>query len=272
MPFTTSTDLRLYYEVRGRGPRVLHLSGTSSDLRRRPNIFDTPLADAFEILAFDLRGLGQSDRPDCPYSMAEYAADADALMDAVGWRRCAVFGVSFGGMVAQELALRYPDRVSKVVLAGTGSGGAGGASSPLHEWIDLPLEEQARRWIDHGDTRYDARWQAENARTFDSLIEYAMLNLSFAQDEPGRKVGARRQLEARRQHDTWDRLPELRKPVLICGGRYDGIAPLALQEALHQRLPDSELTMFEGGHSFLAQDPQAYPRIEAFLTEAHQSG
>lgn len=266
MPFTTTTDLRLYYELRGSGPRVLYLSGTSSDLRKRPNIFDTSLADACEILAFDQRGLGQSDRPDRPYSMAEYAADAAALMDVVGWRRCAVLGVSFGGMVAQELALRYPDRVGKVVLAGTGSGGEGGASYPLHEMPGLPLEEQARRWVVHGDIRYDARWQAENARSFRSLIEFAMINLSFAAEEPGREIGVRRQLEARRQHDTWARLPELRKSVLICGGRFDGIAPPALQEALHRRLPDSQLAYFEGGHSFLAQDSQAYPHIMTFLS------
>lgn len=266
MPFISVRGLRLYYELRGTGPRVLHLSGTSSDLRRRPNIFDSPLARACEVLAFDQRGLGRSDRPDVRYSMADYAHDAAALTEALGWPRCAVFGISFGGMVAQELALRYPERVEKVVLAGAGSGGEGGESYPLHELLDLPLEEQARRWVVHGDTRYGAEWQAAHPRDFGALVGLAKLNLSLGAGEPGRELGARRQLEARRRHDTWDRLPELGQAVLICGGRYDGIAPPALLEALHQRLPRSQLELFDGGHAFLAQDPRAYQRVVEFLT------
>jgi 3-oxoadipate enol-lactonase len=268
MPFVAVRDLDLFYELRGSGPRLLHLAGTTADLRRRPNVFDSPLAEVCEILAFDQRGLGQSGRPDRPYTMADYAADAAALMDAVGWRRCAVFGVSFGGMVAQELALRHPDRVDRLALAGAGSGGEGGASYPLHELLDLPIEEQARRWVTLGDTRYDADWQASHPQELRGLVEIATMNLRFGDGEPGRELGAMRQLEARRAHDTWERLTELRQPVLICGGRYDGICPPALLEALHGRLPDSELVFFEGGHSFLVQDPRAYERIAAFLTGA----
>ena len=86
--------------------------------------------DTFEVLAYDQRGLGQTEVPEGPYTMAEYADDAAALIAAVGWDDCAVVGVSFGGMVAQELAIRHPGRVRRLALCCTSSGGAGGCLVP----------------------------------------------------------------------------------------------------------------------------------------------
>ena len=126
MPFITVRDLRMYYEMRGKGRRLLVISGTGGDLRRSPSIFEMPLAQHFEILAYDQRGLGQTSKPDIPYTMIDYADDANTLLDSVEWDRCLVMGISFGGMVAQEFALRYPHRVERLVLASTSSGGAGG--------------------------------------------------------------------------------------------------------------------------------------------------
>ena len=117
MPHISLSDIDLYTETHGVGPRLLCISGTGSDLRKRPNVFDSSLAQHFEILAYDHRGLGQSEKPDSPYSMQMYADDAAALMAAVGWERALVMGTSFGGMVAQEFALRHPERVEKLVLA-----------------------------------------------------------------------------------------------------------------------------------------------------------
>src|SRR5579859_6263573 len=105
MPFTTANGLKLYHERAGQGPPLLFISGTGGDLRNKPNVFDGPLAKAFEVLAYDQRGLGRSAKPDLPYTMADYADDAAALLEHVGWAGARVVGVSFGGMVAQELAL-----------------------------------------------------------------------------------------------------------------------------------------------------------------------
>src|SRR4030065_1553835 len=142
MPFVTVRHLRMYYEIRGKGPRLLVISGTIGDLRRSPNIFDTPIAQHFEILAYDQRGLGQTSRPDIPYTMVDYADDANTLLDRVGWSHGLVMGISFGGMVAQEFALRYPHRVERLVLAFTSWGGAGGSSYPLHELAHPPLRDR----------------------------------------------------------------------------------------------------------------------------------
>lgn len=265
MPFVPVRDIQMYYEIVGAGPRLLSISGTRGDLRRSPNIFETSIAKHFEILAYDQRGLGQTSRPDMPYTMADYADDANGLLDAVGWNRCLVMGISFGGMVAQEFALRYPQRVERLVLACTSSGGGGGASYPLHELADLLVEEYVRHILQLSDTRRDAAWQASNPAQFQALFDRTLAGLRVGADEPGRQVGARRQLEARAHHDTYERLPMLRIPVYICGGRYDGIAIPANLEAMKKQIPGARLELFEGGHLFFIQDPRAFERIAAFL-------
>jgi 3-oxoadipate enol-lactonase len=265
MPFIAVRNIRVYYERAGAGAKLLYINGTGGDLRRKPNVFDTPLAAHFDILSYDQRGLGQTDRPATPYTMADYAEDVNALLNGMGWERCAVMGVSFGGMVAQEFAVRYPERVTQLVLACTSSGGAGGASYPLHELLDMPLREKTLHLLAISDTRQDAAWQAAHPQQVQELVELAEEAAAVGADEPGRALGARLQILARQDHDTYDRLPTLTMPVFICGGRYDGIAAVANQEALKAQIPHAQFELFEGGHGFLQQDPTAYPRISAFL-------
>ena len=133
MPFATVNGLQLYFERAGAGAPLLFISGTGGDLRVKPNQFDGPFPKAFDMISYDQRGLGRSDKPDERYSMADYADDAAALMESQGWASAHVIGVSFGGMVAQELALRHPGRIRRLVLACTSPGGAGGASFAFHE-------------------------------------------------------------------------------------------------------------------------------------------
>ncbi|MBA4393912.1 MAG: alpha/beta hydrolase, partial [Desulfobacca sp.] len=206
MPFIPLRDLEIYYELHGSGPRLLCISGTNGDLRRSPTIFEMPIARHFEILAYDQRGLGQTSRPDNPYTMVDYAADADGLLQAMGWETCLVMGISFGGMVAQELALCFPHRVKRLVLACTSSGGAGGSSYPLHAITDLPLDDYVHRMLFLSDTRRDTTWQTANPDLYQALFDLTKAGLQVGAEEPARQVGKKRQLEARANHDTYDRL------------------------------------------------------------------
>lgn len=255
----------VYYEIHGAGPRLLFIGGSGGDLRQKPGVFDGPLVRHFEVLSYDQRGLGRSDRPPGPYSMADYGEDAAALLDAVGWDRCRVMGVSFGGMVAQELAVRHPERVERLVLACTSSGGAGRASYPLHELQALPDHERTHRTIELSDTRCDAAWRAAHPEAAAKLVQIVAARASVGAGEAGRAEGQRLQLEARAGHDTWDRLPGIGVPVYVCGGRYDGIAPPDNQRALTEAIPGARLELFEGGHLFLIQDRSAFEKIAAFL-------
>lgn len=263
MPTAHLGSINLYFERAGSGPPLLFISGTGGDLRNKPNMFDGPLAKRFDLVAFDQRGLGQSDKPDIDYSMADYADDAAALMDFVGWPSARVIGVSFGGMVAQELVLRHPAKVERLVLACTSPGGAGGASYPFHEISHLKGEARAKHLIPISDTRRDAAWAAANPETYAQLV--AMGSADPFAGEPGREMGARRQLEARAGHDTWDRLPRIACPVMIAAGRYDGVALPATQERMAERIPGAVLQFFEGGHLFMIQDRTANPAIGDFL-------
>jgi 3-oxoadipate enol-lactonase len=255
----------IYYEVGGTGPRLLLISGTGGDLRAPPSVFDGPLPKMFEIAAYDQRGLGQSSIPPGPYSMADYADDAAGLLDVLAWEDALVIGISFGGMVAQELAIRHPSRVRRLVLACTSSGGDGGASYPLHELADLPESERTARGLELADTRYDASWRAANPDEYESLATLMRARAEIGSDEPLRAEGAALQLDARRRHDTWDRLGQISCPTFVCGGVYDGIAPPDNAEHLASSIPGATLQMFEGGHLFLLQDRAAWPAITAFL-------
>src|SRR3954447_654042 len=97
-------------------------------------------AKAFDVVAHDQRGLGQTEIPRGPYEMADYAADAAALLDAIGWESCRAVGTSFGGMVGQEVAGTRPERVEGLWLVCPSPGGAY-ASSPLHPLADMPPDE-----------------------------------------------------------------------------------------------------------------------------------
>lgn len=265
MPFVQLGRLKAYYERSGIGSRLLFVSGSGGDLRAKPGVFESPLARAFDLLAYDQRGLGQTDKPAGPYSMQDYADDAAKLLDALDWEDALVMGVSFGGMVAQEIALRHPGRVSKLVLACTSSGGAGGASYPLHEIADMPIEERIVLQMSISDTRQDGEWQRAHPEAVERALKFGRAAAELGADEPSRRTGAALQLDARSRHDTWNRLPELRMPVLLCAGKYDGIAPMANMRAMADRIPASELRAYEGGHLFLIQDRAAYAEILEWL-------
>jgi 3-oxoadipate enol-lactonase len=255
----------LYWEKHGEGPPLLYFNGTGGDLRKKPNVFDWPLVRHFEVLAHDQRGLGRSAKPDIPYTMADYADDAAGLLDEVGWSTCRVVGVSFGGMVAQEFALRHPERVERLVLCCTSTGGAGGPSYPLHELVDLSVDERILTMIGLADTRCDEAWQAAHAVELDTVMAFQREAAAVGATETDHDRGALRQLEARKGHDTYDRLPDLDVPTLVCAGRFDGIAPLHNCEALAERIPGARLEVFEGGHLFMLEDDRAWPAIISFL-------
>lgn len=268
MPVSSANGIDIYWENHGpaEAPRVLFIGGSGGDLRKAPNVFDGPLAKSANVISYDQRGLGRTSKPQGPYTMADYADDAAALMDAAGWDRAHVIGASFGGMVAQHLAIRHPARIDRLVLCCTSPGGEGGSSWPLHEVAGMDDEARLRFMAPISDTRHDEVWQQANAETFDALIrEQAEAETAYA-DEPGRREGALLQLEARRHHDAWEGLATIPHETLICGGRYDGIAPPQTQERLRDRIPNSQVRMYEGGHWFIVRDRAAWADIVRFVT------
>jgi pimeloyl-ACP methyl ester carboxylesterase len=261
VPEIDAGPLRIYYERRGSGPPLLFLNGSGATLASSGLLIDL-FTDRFDVAAHDQRGLGRTSVPPGPYSMADYAADAVAVLDALGWATARVVGVSFGGMVAQELAVTFHDRVERLALVCTSPGGSS-ASYPLHELAALDDAARAAMRPLLLDTRFTPEWLA--AHPNDERLAAMMAGRSDPQSSGEQARGETEQLLARSRHDVLARLGSITCPTLVASGRYDGIAPVANGEAIAQRVPGAELRMYEGGHAFFVQDPTALPEIIEFL-------
>ena len=263
VPKFERSEISINYEMSGSGPRVLFFNGSGATLKSTALLIGA-LAKTCTVLAHDQRGLGETSIPDGPYTMAQYANDGAALLDHVGWDTCAVVGISFGGMVAQEFAVSYPQRVEKLVLLCTSAGGDAGSSYPLHELGALPADERAARITTLTDTRFTPEWLATHP---DDAAMVTIRNEQAAIPKSKETIrGEMLQLGARISHDVSDRLQRITAPTFVMAGRFDGIAPVENSEEIVKRLPDATLSLYEGGHLFTAQDRQAIVDIRTFLT------
>jgi 3-oxoadipate enol-lactonase len=259
MPVIPSDGSDLFYQVTGSGPRLLFCNGSGSTLEDSSLLVGL-FASRGQVLSYDYRGLGRSGPLTGGYTMSDCAADARRVLDAVGWETARVVGISFGGMVALELAVSAPQRIERLALLCTSAGGRGGSSYPLHELEAMDVDERItvrRRLM---DTRFDESWLASHPG------DRRLVEMMEAR-QPGRGSGFTEQLEARRHHDTWDRLEAIACPTFIGCGRFDGIAPVRNSEALASRVSGAELHVYQGGHAFLAQDPQSVTDVVAFLVD-----
>lgn len=259
MPFLDVGDISIYHEFHGDGPPLLHISGSGGDLRRTMPDQSALNAD-FRGLHYDQRGLGRTSHGDRPPTMADFADDAAALCAAVGWDRCHVMGTSFGGMVAQHVAIRHPGLVDRLVLNCTSPGGDS-PSYPLHELQDLDPVARADAWMPLMDERYEPGGELPGLEGFTAMLR----DSQSAELSPEAAAGFAAQLEARRNHDATAGLADITAPTLVCAGRYDAIAPLANSERLAAEIPDARLEVFEGGHIFMLQDRRAMSVIRDFL-------
>jgi 3-oxoadipate enol-lactonase len=277
--FIGVNGIELWVEISGPrlGEPLLVISGTGADLRadvdRDGNRAEHPAARAgMRVIRFDQRGLGQSTKPSDPYSMALYADDAAELVSAlissdhIDDAPVNVVGISFGGMVAQHLAIRHPDRVKRLVLCCTSTGGQGGSSYDLLALASVPEPERSHIGARISDTRNDPTADppvyAPGAKG--AAIRGAIASRLRAEDPAG-ALGYRRQLEARAGHDSWAELLQITSPTLVCGGVFDAQASPQNQQALAARIPNARLRMFNGGHGFLYQDLEAWAAILEFL-------
>lgn len=261
MPFIEVNGIELYYERYGKGVPLLNISGSSGDLRvTRPDL--SPLNKHFDVVHYDQRGAGQSAKPDTEYTMSDYANDAAAMIEAMGWPWAHVVGTSFGGMVATNLAIRHPHLVQRLVLKCTSPGGLL-PSFPLDELKKLDSEAQLELRLGLYDNRWDPG--ADDpipglGPIYDMIIEGARQPKSEAQ-----LIGEARQLAARAGHDVSHQLHHIEAETLVCAGEYDDLAPLPNSQALANGIKNATLEVFQGGHFFWLQDRSAMKAIIEFL-------
>ncbi len=255
--------LEIYYEVLGSGPRLLVFNGSGASIDSSRLLIDT-LARNFTVAVHDQRGLGRTGvgASDAPYEMADYARDGAAFLDHLGWPSARIFAISFGGMVAQEFAVTWPERVERLALLCTSSGGDGGSSFPLHEMNSMTPDQRrdmGRRLL---DSRFDDEWLATHPSDR-ALVEFR--ENAAPPPDPAILEGIARQIDARSRHDAYERLRAITAPTLIAGGLYDAMSLPENSRALAQQIAGSVLRFFEGGHLFIVQDSTAMPAIVEFL-------
>jgi pimeloyl-ACP methyl ester carboxylesterase len=254
MPHIDANGIKIYYEEQGNGEPLLLIMGfTVSSVGWYWNI--PAFAENFRTIAFDNRGVGRSDKPDVPYSMAMFADDTAGVLDALGIERAHVFGISMGGMIAQEFTLRYPQRVKTLTLGCTNCGGPNTVPSKdpdvlnmLGNIASVDVQQAALAMTKVAVTSWFMQ------KRMNVLLE---LNQLSAQ-HPTPKHGMVQQMQAILGHDTYARLPQIKVPTLVITGKEDGLVPPENSIALSQRIPNADLVILSNAsHLFNIELPEA---------------
>jgi pimeloyl-ACP methyl ester carboxylesterase len=252
MPTVRANGIDIYFEEHGSGEPLLLIMGWGGNAATwQPQI--PGLAEHYRLIVFDNRGAGRSSAPDEPYTIRQMAADTFGLLDALDVARAHVFGISMGGMIAQELALEQPERVASLVLGCTSPGGEKAAG--LHDEITTFRESV-------GDDGPDLEWFAEFLRrlwTNEALVKSGPRLQDFVFSIirfPPAPHGIRRQADAIAQHDAFERLHAISVPTLVTTGAEDTLIDPENSELLAELIPNAELRIFEGlRHAFHLERP-----------------
>ena len=216
-------DVELYYELSGHGPRVLLIQGVGvAGECWRPQVDE--LQKKFQTLLFDNRGIGKSSGCSGPISIEAMAADARALMDAVGWESAHVIGHSMGGVIAQQLALDCPKRIRSLALLCTFARGKDAARlTPWVLWMTLRTRTGTRRM--RRRAFLEILWAPEALKSADKDALAARVAGLIGRDLAHQPPILMRQLMAMGRHDISSRLSELREiPSFVISAEHDHIA------------------------------------------------
>lgn len=265
MPIAKVGEINIHYEVSGSGDPLLLIMGFA--MPGAAWIPALPFLTGFQSIFFDNRGTGNSDHPSGPYSARAMADDAVGLLDFLGIRTADVYGISMGGMIAQELVLNHPERVSKLVLGCTSPGGPDALRPPAEvvaafvEAISL-LASNPEAAVD----RLVPVLYPPEFLTYHPEVKTLML-LATAGIPPIQPDTAQRTLMGIAEFNAWDRLSEIKCPTLIIHGDQDRLIPIDNARLLRERIPHAEFWLIPGaGHNFMAMDlPGIVHRISQWL-------
>lgn len=246
--------VRIAYDVEGAGEPVLLIQGLGYG-RRGWGPAHALLAQRYQVVSFDNRGFGESDAPPGPYTTAQLAQDALAVLDATEIDRAHVIGISLGGMVAQELVLTRPERVRKLVLCSTTPGGP--KSVPMPEQTVALMGRQPE--LDPQDA---LRLFVVNALSPDPPAELVEEIVAYRAANPPHPAGWLAQASAGAAHDAMARLGAIDLPTLIVHGTADNVVDSGNAPLLAEGIPGARLELFEGsGHLLPWERPAEFAAL-----------
>jgi len=265
----TSDGIKIRYEIRGTGEPVALIMGFSGSGRGWGEPFLKQMESRFTIFMIDNRGTGESDKPDTEFTLAQMAADIGAVLDHANTPRAHIFGISMGGMIAQEFALAYSARTRGLVLGCTNCGASHSiAAAPealanLMPVPDVNPVEQARRAFSVACGKAFLNSEAGQATLNQAIAEMGNYPVTPMHTfmRQGQAIGG---------FDSFARLGQIKSPTLIIHGDDDSIVPHANAEILHRAIAGSKVhTLKAAGHMFFWEVPDETVRVAGdFLNSA----
>jgi 3-oxoadipate enol-lactonase len=211
MLYVKVNDIQMYYEIDGDGEPLVLIVGLGTDISEWDRIIRW-LAKKYQVLAFDNRGAGRTDKPDTPYTIEMMADDTAVLLQALGIEQAHILGISMGGRIALALALRYAQSVKKLVLVST-------SARSIKNW----------------------------RRRFYGILSSAPI---FRSKYPQPHYAFMQQRQASIVYNCTDKLHEIQIPTVIMHGKKDKSIPYKLAEEMHAGIKGSKMLTFAGGHLF----------------------
>ena len=249
MPFATNNGVRIYWEETGNGPPLLLIMGLgySHEMWHRT----TPIVSKhFRTILMDNRGVGKSDVPPGPYPIATMAADAAAVLDAAGIRSADIYGISMGGMIAQEFSIRYPERVKKLVLGCTAPGGPKAVRAEPE--VNQVLMARGTMTVEEGieaAVPYIYDTHTPRARIDEDL---AIRRVTFPKPE-----AYAAQLQGILAWESYSRLHQIHAPTLVIHGASDRLVPPGNGKLIAESVKGSKLVMLEhASHIYPTDQPE----------------
>jgi pimeloyl-ACP methyl ester carboxylesterase len=259
MPFVENQGAKIYWDEEGSCEPLLLIMGLSYPSymwhRTRPL-----LAKRFHTIALDNRGVGQSDVPSGPYSIALMASDAAAVLDAARVQSAHVFGVSMGGMIAQEFALQYPDRVLSLILGCTAAGGSHAVQAE-----PAALQTLMRQGMTPDQAKEAIIPFIYDAATPRERIDEDMAIRTKWYPTP---QGYMSQLQGIMGWEAYSRIAQITAPTLVIHGETDRLVPVANGRLIAERIPGARLVLIpHASHIFETDQPgAAHQAVLEFLT------
>jgi 3-oxoadipate enol-lactonase len=239
MPKVTVGDLTVNYKTLGQGEPLLMIIGLSFSLLDWGTTLPDLLAQHYKVILFDNRDAGETSRSLYPYTLAQMAADAAGLLDALGEPKAHVFGVSMGGMIAQHFALNHADKLDKLILGCTMAGGSCSQPGTFNESFNGNVLELL----------FTSEFIQDNQADLGTFLQ---TNLPL--HSKGEALS--RQLGAISRHDTCDRLEKITAPTLVMTGDRDRVIPPRNSEILTQKIPGAKQEVInDAGHVFCFSHP-----------------
>jgi pimeloyl-ACP methyl ester carboxylesterase len=253
MPHAALDGTTLYYERHGQGEPLLLIQGMSGTHLAWGERFLAALGDDLDVVTYNHRGVGESGPQEGSVTTIGLAEDAAGVLDALGWETAHVMGISMGGMVAQELALRHPQRIRRLVLGCTYPGGADGRLADpelVQELAGAMLSGDRERALRTGfAANLSAAFVADEANwgPFHAMANGLPVPVAVIMAQMQAVVG----------HDASARLASIGAPTLVIHGTEDRMLPVVNGELIAGLIPDARLELLEGvGHMFWWEQPE----------------